>query len=83
MNQRHIEKIAVQDIEKRRIPSKYYVYVVHVRWSDGVESVVYRRYSKFFDLQVSNHLNQKETILNVISIAWKHIESYFVYCLEE
>ncbi|XP_025095174.1 SH3 and PX domain-containing protein 2A-like isoform X2 [Pomacea canaliculata] len=43
--------ITVVDAEKRRVPSKHYVYVIHVQWSDGSSMVIYRRYSRFFDLQ--------------------------------
>lgn len=31
----------------------YQVYIIKVSWSDGSTEVIYRRYSKFFDLQVS------------------------------
>ena len=33
------------------------VYVISVRWSDGTNNVIYRRYSQFFDLQVWPFLN--------------------------
>ncbi|CAG5123314.1 unnamed protein product, partial [Candidula unifasciata] len=46
-----IESIEVIDAEKRRQPSKHYVYVIVVTWSDGSRVIVYRRYSRFFDLQ--------------------------------
>lgn len=46
-----ITSIVVVDAEKRRVPSKHYVYVIQVKWSDGSSIVVYRRYSRFFDLQ--------------------------------
>lgn len=29
------------------------VYIIKVTWSNGSTEVIYRRYSKFFDLQVS------------------------------
>ncbi|GCC34027.1 hypothetical protein chiPu_0012500 [Chiloscyllium punctatum] len=44
--------VRVQDVEKRRNPSKHYVYVIQVSWSDNTSSIIYRRYSKFFDLQM-------------------------------
>lgn len=30
------------------------VYIIKVTWSNGATEVIYRRYSKFFDLQVGN-----------------------------
>lgn len=33
--------------------SHFQVYIIKVSWSDGSTEVIYRRYSKFFDLQVS------------------------------
>ncbi|XP_067909347.1 SH3 and PX domain-containing protein 2A isoform X1 [Heterodontus francisci] len=44
--------VRVQDVEKRRNPNKHYVYVIHVNWSDNTSNIIYRRYSKFFDLQM-------------------------------
>ncbi|XP_044293987.1 SH3 and PX domain-containing protein 2A isoform X2 [Varanus komodoensis] len=42
----------VVDVEKRRSPSKHYVYIIKVTWSDSTCQMIYRRYSKFFDLQM-------------------------------
>ncbi|XP_015275615.1 PREDICTED: SH3 and PX domain-containing protein 2A isoform X2 [Gekko japonicus] len=42
----------VVDVEKRRNPSKHYVYIIKVTWSDSACHTIYRRYSKFFDLQM-------------------------------
>ncbi|XP_061492072.1 SH3 and PX domain-containing protein 2A isoform X2 [Rhineura floridana] len=42
----------VVDVEKRRNPSKHYVYIIKVTWSDSSCQTIYRRYSKFFDLQM-------------------------------
>ncbi|XP_044153808.1 SH3 and PX domain-containing protein 2A isoform X1 [Bufo gargarizans] len=42
----------VQDVQKRRNPSKHYVYIIKVTWLDSTQQVIYRRYSKFFDLQM-------------------------------
>ncbi|VDI26694.1 Hypothetical predicted protein, partial [Mytilus galloprovincialis] len=50
---RKITEIQVEDIQKRRHPSKHYVYVIKVIWSDGSRHVIYRRYSRFFDFQLS------------------------------
>ncbi|KAG8551513.1 hypothetical protein GDO81_004142 [Engystomops pustulosus] len=44
--------VCVQDVQKRRNPSKHYVYIIKVTWSDSTQHVIYRRYSKFFDLQM-------------------------------
>ncbi|XP_067858036.1 SH3 and PX domain-containing protein 2A isoform X2 [Heptranchias perlo] len=44
--------VRVQDVEKRRNPSKHYVYIIQVNWSDNTSNIIYRRYSKFFDLQM-------------------------------
>lgn len=43
--------VDVLDVEKRRVPSKHYVYVILVKWSDGCSLTIFRRYSRFFDLQ--------------------------------
>ncbi|XP_018607445.1 SH3 and PX domain-containing protein 2B isoform X2 [Scleropages formosus] len=52
MPRRTVQEVTVQDVQKRRIPSKHYVYVIKVSWSDGSTEVIFRRYSKFFDLQM-------------------------------
>ncbi|XP_019358306.1 PREDICTED: SH3 and PX domain-containing protein 2A isoform X1 [Gavialis gangeticus] len=44
--------VHVVDVEKRRNPSKHYVYIINVMWSDSTSQIIYRRYSKFFDLQM-------------------------------
>ncbi|XP_077992434.1 SH3 and PX domain-containing protein 2A-like isoform X2 [Glandiceps talaboti] len=49
---RTIIEVKVVDAEKRRFPSKHYVYVIHVHWSDNTSHVIYRRYSRFFDFQI-------------------------------
>uniref|UniRef100_A0A8C6LQ39 SH3 and PX domains 2B n=1 Tax=Nothobranchius furzeri TaxID=105023 RepID=A0A8C6LQ39_NOTFU len=51
MPRRTAQEVIVQDVQKRRIPSKHYVYIIKVSWSDGSTETIYRRYSKFFDLQ--------------------------------
>ncbi|XP_041476931.1 SH3 and PX domain-containing protein 2A-like isoform X1 [Lytechinus variegatus] len=51
MGKRTVLNACVTDIEKRREPTKHYVYIIHVTWSDGSVNVVYRRYSSFFDFQ--------------------------------
>ncbi|XP_041949790.1 SH3 and PX domain-containing protein 2B isoform X2 [Alosa sapidissima] len=52
MPRRTVHEVTVQDVQKRRNPSKHYVYLIKVCWSDGSTEVIYRRYSKFFDLQM-------------------------------
>ncbi|XP_041066458.1 SH3 and PX domain-containing protein 2A isoform X1 [Carcharodon carcharias] len=49
---RAVMDVRVQDVKKRRNPNKHYVYVIQVNWSDNTSSIIYRRYSKFFDLQM-------------------------------
>ncbi|RDD42341.1 SH3 and PX domain-containing protein 2B [Trichoplax sp. H2] len=49
---RRLVQIEVLDVEKRHHPSKHYVYVMEVFWSDDTKHIIYRRYSQFFDLQV-------------------------------
>ncbi|XP_069095570.1 SH3 and PX domain-containing protein 2A isoform X5 [Pleurodeles waltl] len=44
--------VKVEDVQKRRNPNKHYVYIINVTWSDSTSQVIYRRYSKFFDLQM-------------------------------
>ncbi|XP_005914199.1 SH3 and PX domain-containing protein 2A isoform X1 [Haplochromis burtoni] len=44
--------VNVVDVQKRRNPSKHYVYLINVTYSDSTSHVIYRRYSKFFDLQM-------------------------------
>ncbi|KAJ3614901.1 hypothetical protein NHX12_018470, partial [Muraenolepis orangiensis] len=51
MQFRTVLDVKVVDVEKRRNPSKHYVYLINVTYSDNTSHVVYRRYSKFFDLQ--------------------------------
>ncbi|KAL7854210.1 hypothetical protein AOLI_G00210540 [Acnodon oligacanthus] len=52
MPRRTVQDVTVQDVQKRRNPSKHYVYIIKVYWSDGTTEVIFRRYSKFFDLQM-------------------------------
>ncbi|XP_048399255.1 SH3 and PX domain-containing protein 2B isoform X2 [Stegostoma tigrinum] len=47
-----IVDVKVQDVQKRRIPNKHYVYIIQVTWSSGSTEVIYRRYSRFFNLQM-------------------------------
>ncbi|XP_016897199.1 SH3 and PX domain-containing protein 2B isoform X3 [Cynoglossus semilaevis] len=52
MPRRTVQEVTVQDVQKRRSPSKHYVYIIKVSWSDGSTEIIFRRYSKFFDLQM-------------------------------
>ncbi|TSY69817.1 SH3 and PX domain-containing protein 2B [Bagarius yarrelli] len=52
MPRRTVQEVTVQDVQKRRSPSKHYVYIIKVLWSDGSTEIIFRRYSKFFDLQM-------------------------------
>ncbi|XP_030649370.1 SH3 and PX domain-containing protein 2B [Chanos chanos] len=52
MPRRTVQEVTVEDVQKRRTPSKHYVYIIKVSWSDGSTEVIFRRYSKFFDLQM-------------------------------
>ncbi|XP_067113371.1 SH3 and PX domain-containing protein 2B isoform X2 [Osmerus mordax] len=52
MPRRTVQEVTVQDVQKRRNPNKHYVYIIKVCWSDGSTEVIFRRYSKFFDLQM-------------------------------
>ncbi|XP_027012155.1 SH3 and PX domain-containing protein 2A isoform X4 [Tachysurus fulvidraco] len=52
MQLRTVLDVKVVDVEKRRHPSKHYVYLINVTYSDSTSHVIYRRYSKFFDLQM-------------------------------
>ncbi|XP_036393395.1 SH3 and PX domain-containing protein 2A isoform X1 [Megalops cyprinoides] len=52
MQFRTVLDVKVVDVEKRRNPSKHYVYLINVTYSDSTSHIVYRRYSKFFDLQM-------------------------------
>ncbi|XP_072257053.1 SH3 and PX domain-containing protein 2B isoform X2 [Pyxicephalus adspersus] len=52
MPRKSIVQVHVQDVQKRRSPNKHYVYIINVTWSNGSSEVIYRRYSKFFDLQM-------------------------------
>ncbi|XP_052704100.1 SH3 and PX domain-containing protein 2A-like isoform X1 [Crassostrea angulata] len=48
-----IINVDVYDVQKRRKPSKHYVYIIKVTWSNKKVKVIYRRYSRFFDFQHS------------------------------
>ncbi|XP_075065728.1 SH3 and PX domain-containing protein 2B isoform X2 [Mixophyes fleayi] len=52
MPRKSIVQVSVQDVQKRRSPNKHYVYIIKITWSNGTTEVIYRRYSKFFDLQM-------------------------------
>lgn len=49
---KHVCGVEILDVQKRRLPSKHYVYVIEVEWSDGSKITIYRRYSAFFEFHV-------------------------------
>lgn len=53
MSKRVVSEAWVEDIEKQRLPTKHYVYIIHVNWDNDSNSIIRRRYSHFFDLQVA------------------------------
>ncbi|EDQ92597.1 uncharacterized protein MONBRDRAFT_17272 [Monosiga brevicollis MX1] len=48
-----VKNVTVIDYQRRRAPSKHYVYVITVVWSDGSEVTIYRRYSQLFEFHTS------------------------------
>lgn len=51
--QQHNYQVAQQDLKfLNRMSSSLQVYIIKVTWSNGSTEAIYRRYSKFFDLQV-------------------------------
>eukprot|EP01147_Barroeca_monosierra_P002792 gene2792-5637_t len=50
---RTVTNVELVDVQRRRIPSKHYVYVIEVTWSDGSVMTIYRRYSQFFEMHVT------------------------------
>lgn len=57
------------------------VYIIKVSWSDGSTEVIYRRYSKFFDLQVSLLMLLRLDSFNPGQEIVKHKQSEcFIHC---
>ncbi|CDQ58262.1 unnamed protein product [Oncorhynchus mykiss] len=52
MQVRTVLEVKVMAVQKKRNPSKHYVYLINVTYSDSTSHVIYRRYSTFFDLQM-------------------------------
>jgi hypothetical protein len=52
MPPRRVVTVTVRDVQKRLVPSKHYVYVIEVTWSDGSVLLIFRRYSALFDLHM-------------------------------
>lgn len=48
----HNDDLMWSEISKNCLPSSLQVYIIKVIWFSGSTEVIYRRYSKFFDLQV-------------------------------
>nr|XP_018668254.1 neutrophil cytosolic factor 1 isoform X1 [Ciona intestinalis] len=53
MANRTLKSVRVIDIEKRRLPSKHYVYLIEIKWSDGSLCTVGRRFSAFFMMHMT------------------------------
>ncbi|KAI6660369.1 SH3 and PX domain-containing protein 2B-like [Oopsacas minuta] len=53
MSVRSVQNLSIQGLEKRMFPSKHYVYVIQVTWTTGAANIIYRRYSQFFEFQLS------------------------------
>lgn len=53
MSGAYVANADITDIDKRRLPTKHYVYIINVLWSDGKKQVICRRYNAFFELQTS------------------------------
>ncbi|XP_078599958.1 uncharacterized protein LOC144875075 isoform X2 [Branchiostoma floridae x Branchiostoma japonicum] len=49
-SKRVITGVSLLGIEKRYVPNKHYLYILSVKWSEGSEFIIYRRYSAFFQL---------------------------------
>ncbi|XP_019646710.1 PREDICTED: uncharacterized protein LOC109487168 isoform X3 [Branchiostoma belcheri] len=49
-SQKIITGVRLLGIEKRYVPNKHYLYILSVKWSEGSEFIIYRRYSAFFQL---------------------------------
>ncbi|KAL5021646.1 hypothetical protein ScPMuIL_000801 [Solemya velum] len=73
--EKKVTEVKVIDVDKRRIPSKHYVYIISVAWEDGTNYIIYRRYSRFFDLQCklgdmfpleAGHLNPLDRIIPLL-----------------
>ncbi|GAA6225855.1 SH3 and PX domain-containing protein 2A-like isoform X1 [Lates japonicus] len=62
MQFRTVLDVKVVDVEKRRNPSKHYVYLINVTYSDNTSHIIYRRYSKFFDLQKPSLVSHRPTL---------------------
>ncbi|EGD82361.1 hypothetical protein PTSG_03026 [Salpingoeca rosetta] len=50
---RTVVGVELVDVQRRRTPSKHYVYVIQVSWSDGSQVTIYRRYSQFFEMHTT------------------------------
>ena len=48
----------------------FQVYIIKVSWSDGSTEVIYRRYSKFFDLQVSEGVPVCVSVCWCVQLVW-------------
>jgi hypothetical protein len=55
MDKPKIVAVSIPEAKKRRQPTKHYVYKIVVKWSNGLSTVIYRRYSMFFDFMIKLH----------------------------
>nr|XP_047128266.1 SH3 and PX domain-containing protein 2B-like isoform X2 [Hydra vulgaris] len=53
MIKNYIIKVSIPDVAKKRKPTKHYVYIINLLWSDGTQQIICRRYCQFFDLQTN------------------------------
>ncbi|XP_078128825.1 SH3 and PX domain-containing protein 2A-like isoform X2 [Sander vitreus] len=86
MQLRTVLDVNVVDVQKRRNPSKHYVYLINVTYSDSTSHVIYRRYSKFFDLQMrildkfpieGGQKDPKKRIIPFLPAGLHMVKSYF------
>ncbi|XP_076834993.1 SH3 and PX domain-containing protein 2A isoform X2 [Brachyhypopomus gauderio] len=52
MQLRTVAAVNVVDVQKRRNPSKHYVFIISVTYCDCSSQMLFRRYSQFFTLQM-------------------------------
>ncbi|XP_026856064.2 SH3 and PX domain-containing protein 2A isoform X2 [Electrophorus electricus] len=52
MRLRTIAAVNVVDVQKRRNPSKHYVFIISVTYCDCTSQLLFRKYSQFFTLQM-------------------------------
>ncbi|XP_004364580.1 hypothetical protein CAOG_01712 [Capsaspora owczarzaki ATCC 30864] len=53
MSYKSVSGVVMDGMEKRREPSKHYIYVIKAKYTDGTEQTLFRRYNQFFDFQTT------------------------------